>query len=157
MDEFVPADFEIPAPPVAPEFFLEPLTPAHNERDHEAWTSSMDHIHRTPGFEGSTWPRPMTLEENRGDLVRHAEDFEARKGFTYSVLAGEDVVGCVYIYPGERPGWAQVRSWVRADRAHLDEPLYATVKHWLDEDWPFAGYTYAPRSGPVGPTGSVTG
>ena len=28
----------------------------------------------------------MTLDENLGDLVRHAGDFAARTGFTYAVL-----------------------------------------------------------------------
>ena len=34
--------------------------------DYAAWTSSVDHILATPGYEGSPWPRPMTLEENLG-------------------------------------------------------------------------------------------
>ena len=60
----------------------------------------MEHIHATPGWEESSWPREMTLEENRADLQRHADDFENRSGFTYTVLEpGGDVVGCVYIYP----------------------------------------------------------
>ena len=37
----------------------------------------------------------MSLEENLGDLERHARDFDERMGFTYTVLdAGDDVVGC---------------------------------------------------------------
>ena len=65
----------------------------------------------------------MSLEENHADLERHARDFAERAGFTYTVLApdGDDVLGCVYIYPSrdERHD-ADVRSWVRADVAELD-------------------------------------
>ena len=42
---FVPADFEPPVRLATDRFVLEPLGPQHNERDYEAWTSSMEHIH----------------------------------------------------------------------------------------------------------------
>ena len=79
-------------------FLLEPLGPEHNEDDHEAWSSSIEHIRATPGFLDSRWPHPMTLDENRADLERHARDFAQRSGFTYTVLdpADRDVIGCVY-------------------------------------------------------------
>jgi hypothetical protein len=88
----------------------------------------------------------MTLEENRRDLERHAADFAAGEGFTYTVRDPEHgaIVGCVYIYPAE-PGTtdADVRSWVCADRAELDQALRAAVREWLDHDWPFATVDYA--------------
>ena len=101
MDEFVPRDFDIPRRLETPQFVLEPLGPEHNDQDYDAWTSSVDHIHTTPGWEDSTWPREMSLDENRADLQRHADDFRNRTGFTYTVLdpLGRDVIGCVYIYP----------------------------------------------------------
>src|SRR5262249_1719851 len=120
---FVPPDFTVPTMLVHNEFHLTPLRPEHNSADYRAWTSSMDHIRQTPGFENRRWPREMTIEENLGDLVRHANDFNRRVGFTYSVISGDDVIGCVYIYPTEKPGHATVRSWVREDRAHLDVVL----------------------------------
>jgi hypothetical protein len=65
------------------------------------------------------------------------------------VLAGEaDVIGCVYIYPLEpdpEAGAALVASWVRADRAELDVPLYRAVSDWLARDWPFRRVDYAAR------------
>ena len=146
---FVPDDFDVPRALVCEEFWLEPLGPEHNEGDYRAWTSSIAHIRATPGFEGRPWPTPdMTLAENRGDLERHAEDFAARSGFTYTVLAddGDEIVGCVYIYPlADGRDGADVRSWVRADRADLDVPLHDAVSAWLREAWPFATIAYAPR------------
>jgi hypothetical protein len=145
---FVPDDFAVPGELAADEFRLEPLGPRHNAGDYAAWTSSMEHIRATPGFAGWGWPTPMTADENLGDLRRHAKDFTARKGFTYTVLAGGDrVVGCVYIYPTEdrAPGAADVRSWVRADRAELDVPLHDAVSAWLAESWPFTEVRYADR------------
>ena len=36
-------------------------------------------------------------------------------------------------------------SWVRADRAALDKPLYDAVRRWLAEAWPFRAPDYAER------------
>jgi hypothetical protein len=146
---FVPAHFALPAPPRGPGFVLTPLRLEHNERDLSAWSSSVNHIHATPGFAGDPWPNePMTLERNARDLQSHEDDFAHRRGFTYSVLseAGDEVVGCVYIYPSPKDDVdADVRSWVRATRADLDGPLYATVCEWLRAEWPFSTFDYEPR------------
>ena len=147
MDELVAPDFEVPAGLETSELVLEPLGPAHNERDYEAWTSSREHIAATPGFEDGSWPRELTPDENLADLQRHAEDFRGRTGFTYTVLDPQtrDVIGCVYIYPArdERHD-ARVSSWVRVSHAHLDAPLRRAVSAWLASDWPFERVDYAP-------------
>jgi RimJ/RimL family protein N-acetyltransferase len=144
---FVPADFAVPLRLETPQFRLEPLGPEHNESDYSAWSSSMEHIHATPGWEESSWPREMSLEENRADLQRHADDFESRSGFTYTVLEpGGDVVGCVYIYPVPADVQdARVLSWVRASQADLDAPLWRAVSDWLAAEWPFDEVDYAVR------------
>jgi hypothetical protein len=146
--EFVPAEFEVPTDLVADDFRLTPLGPEHNDPDYVAWMSSIDHIRATPGFAGRSWPAPMSAEENLRDLDEHRDDFRRRRGFTYTVLEPSDaVVGCVYIYPPDQPGAdAEVRSWVRADRAHLDRPLYDAVSRWLRTAWPFAIVNYAART-----------
>jgi hypothetical protein len=143
---FVPEVFEPPRRLETSEFVLEPLGPGHNDADYAAWTSSIDHIRATPGFEGRKWPRQMTLEENLADLERHANDFAQRNGFTYTVLEPEtgDVIGCVYIYPSDEASYdAHVESWVRADRAGLDAPLRTVVRDWLRDAWPFERVDYA--------------
>ena len=147
MTPFVDGSFVPPDGLDAPEFQLRPLGPEHNVSDYAAWTSSMDHIHATPGWQGSDWPLAMTLDANRGDLERHAADFVARRGFTYTVLRpGTDVViGCVYIYPAKDGPGARVQSWVRAADAGLDAPLYRAVWDWLARAWPFTRVVYAER------------
>jgi hypothetical protein len=143
---FVPDDFQPPLRLGADHFLLEPLGPEHNEDDHEAWSSSIEHIRATPGFTAGRWPRPMTLEENRADLERHARDFAARSGFTYTVLDPSDrsVIGCVYIYPDKKgEADAVVSSWVRATHAGRDVALRELVSRWLVEAWPFGRISYA--------------
>jgi hypothetical protein len=144
---FVPPDFVVPRRLETAQFVLEPLGPQHNDADYAAWSTSIEHIHGTPGWEDSTWPRSMTLDENRTDLERHASDFENRTGFTYTVLSPEgDVIGCVYIYPSKKEAVdAEVQSWTRASDADLDPLLWRAVRTWLDSDWPFESIDYAPR------------
>ena len=155
MDEtpapFVPDTFEPPRGLATASFVLEPLDPRHNDADFAAWSSSIPHIRSTPGFPWEGWPHPMTPADNLRDLERHAEDFERRSGFTYTVLdpADGDVIGCVYLYPARDPDAdhdATARSWVRADRAGLDVALWQAVSLWLAEEWPFERVAYAPRA-----------
>jgi hypothetical protein len=139
---FVPAGFE---PPVALDgdgFRLAPLSPDHNDADHAAWTSSIAHIRSTPGFPNGSWPPSagMSLDRNLEDLRRHAADFAAGTGFTFTVLdaATGDVIGCVYAYPSRSPeADVTVRSWVRVSHAQLDVSLADAVATWLAEAWPW--------------------
>ena len=149
---FVPASFAVPDGLAGPAFRLVPLGPEHNVADHRAWTSSIEHIRATPGFQEGAWPPVdgMTLEENLGDLTKHAGEFVRREAFTYTVLApdSDTVIGCLYIYPSKRPGIdAKIRSWVRAADAALDPVLYHVVTDWLATTWPFQGIEYAERPG----------
>jgi hypothetical protein len=143
---FVPADFDVPTGLTCDGFRLEPLGPQHNEADHAAWMSSIDHIRSTPGFQERGWPPAdgLSLAENLRDLRRHAHDFANRAGFTYTVLddAGQ-VIGCVYIYPSRTDEQVtDVRSWVSADHAELDGPLHGAVAAWLSTRWPFDDVRY---------------
>ncbi len=144
MATLVPDDFEVPSSLECDGFRLEPLGVEHNEADHDAWMSSIEHIRSTPGFQGRQWPTEMSLEDNAEDLRGHASDYRQRRGFTYTVLDDEDdVIGCVYIYPSEDDETVpHVRSWVRADHAERDLALRRCVMDWLERDWPFREIRY---------------
>ena len=143
---FVPEDFDVPLALETKHFSLEPLDAKHNERDHAAWMSSIDHIRSTPGYAGRSWPVEMSVSENLVDIERHAEDFRLRKGFTYSVLDGNAIVGCVYLYPPKKADYdVQAQSWVIASRAALDSILWEEVSTWLANRWPFDRILYEPR------------
>ena len=53
---FVPEEFTVPRRSETAQFVLEPLGPQHNDDDYAAWSTSVEHIHGTPGWEGSSWP-----------------------------------------------------------------------------------------------------
>lgn len=145
---FVPPEFVVPLALATERFRLEPLAPRHNEPDYAAWSSSVEHIRSTPGWEESSWPDDRDLEANLRDLERHADDFRNRTGFTYTVLdpATGDVIGCLYIYPDKKgDADARVLSWVRASRAEDDGELWRVVGEWLADAWPFERVAYAER------------
>ncbi len=108
--------------------------------------SSIEHIRATPGFPYGRWPPVdgLSLAENLRDLEHHADDFERRVGFTYTVLNDVGgVIGCIYMYPSRSDaGVTQVRSWVSASHAELDLPLHDAVANWLTTDWPFTQVRY---------------
>ncbi|MBW6435220.1 N-acetyltransferase [Actinoplanes hulinensis] len=147
----VDSSFEVPASYTAGGLRLELLGPRHNEADHAAWTSSIDHIRATPGFDRG-WPPAdgMTLAENLADLESHADRSARRVDFAYSVIdpATGDVVGCVYFKP-TTAGEIQATSWVSATHAHLDGPLTDIVGRWLRESWPFETVHYRTRDTPI--------
>ena len=144
---FVPTEFDPPTGFTAGDFHLEPLGPEHNQRDYAAWTSSVEHIRRSPGFSVGNWPREMTEDENRADLERHARDFVDRTGFTFTILSSsDDVVGCLYVYPARDDVHdANVQSWVRESEAASDDALRRAIADWLTSDaWPFERPRYEP-------------
>jgi hypothetical protein len=143
----MPNDFEVPRELRSARFRLEPLGPQHNAADLDAWMSSIPHIQGTPGFEDRGWPpdEGFSAEANLADLVKHADEFEQRVAFAYTVLRpdADDVIGCLYLDPGPQPGSVDVRSWVRADVADLDPVLRQAVREWLADAWPFDDVGYA--------------
>ncbi len=145
----VPAGFLLPTPIETDGFRLALLGPEHNESDYEAWTQSMDFIRSLPGWAASSWPEPMTIEDNLRDCVSHFERSASGSDFAYTVLLPDrdEVIGCVYFKPTRpaRAGAVDVLSWVTAEHSDLDKPLYEAVTRWLAEDWPWTAVEYAPR------------
>jgi hypothetical protein len=145
----VPADFVPPDPIHTDEFRLELLGPEHNESDYAAWTSSIDFIRSLPGWATGGWPTPMTLEENLGDLTSHIARSSSGQDYAYTVLLPDrdEVIGCVYFKPTKPPrdGAVAVLSWVTAEHADLDKPLYEAVTRWVADEWPWSVVEYDPR------------
>jgi hypothetical protein len=147
----VPEDFVVPRELRTDWCRLVPLGPEYNEADYAAWMSSITHLQRTPGFEEHGWPPDggIPIDENRADLVRHADEFAKRIAFAYTVLRldADEVIGCVYLNPPDDPAApadaVDVRSWVRADIADRDTELRAVVRDWLASTWPFTTVRYA--------------
>ena len=141
MQPLVPTDSPVPEPPRHARFLFAVLGPEHNAADLEAWSSSIEHIHSTPGFGPDGWPqRPYTLEENLADLQEHRDHHRRGLDFAWAVLDPKRsgrVIGCVYLKPDATgAAEAEARSWVRADCADLDRALREHLRPWFATAWP---------------------
>jgi hypothetical protein len=142
-DPFVPQDFTVPLRVEREGYVLRPLTTQDVENDYDAVMSSRASLrHIFAGYDAD-WPADdMTLEDNYRDLARHQQDFEMRRGFTYTMETpdGSCCLGCVYIYPCQRgPYDAKVHYWVRDSEKvrGLEEALGSFLRQWLRDAWPF--------------------
>ena len=102
--------------------------------------------------ERTEWPRDtLSAAENHNDLQRHADDFQSRKAFAYTVLtpACDKCLGCVYIEPSKATAFDRgAYLWVRDDAVSLDDDLYRAVREWLTNCWPFKKTAFPGRDIP---------
>jgi hypothetical protein len=90
------------------------------------------------------WPPPdMTPEQDRADLVRHAEEIERHESFNYALFDAEEteLIGCVYIDPAEKAGAdAEISWWVRDEYVDtkVEAALNEFVPRWVASDWPLS-------------------
>jgi hypothetical protein len=61
-DKFVPVSFNPPSSLATNQFRLEPLGPQHNQADHAAWMSSIEHIRCTPGYPSASEQWDVTVQ-----------------------------------------------------------------------------------------------
>ncbi len=155
---FYPADTFLPDHLTTKQFHLEPLTPAHAQRDYDALMESQAMLQL---WSGSSWPSDsFTLAENAADLAWHAEEHEQRVAFTYTVLTPDRhrCLGCVYIKPlsdvwqdapsAEIPA-SITRFWVTEPMlpTGLEADLLHALIDWLTSDaWEFKRVCFHTRS-----------
>lgn len=153
----VPAAFDPPRRVSLDGFTLEVLAPCHADADFRAVKSSANDIRHVFGPE-SDWPSAdITFEQNLADLERHAQEFERRDAFAYSMLKSPtEYVGCLYIKPiksrmadDARKALfdAQAFFWLSS----VPNPLSATAVHavldqWLRDQWPFRAVAWPGRT-----------
>lgn len=104
------------------------------------------------GIYGAAWgwpPETMTVEQDRADLARHADEMVHGLSFNYAIFDEEEseLLGCVYIDPpaGGDDARAVVSWWVvdHAVGTALDDVLGDAVRRWLSEEWSFSDVRYS--------------
>ena len=147
---FLPREFEVPAQLETARFRLRTITIHDVVKDYDAVMSSIDHLWAMFGDQWG-WPTAeLTLEQDLIDLGWHQKEFQLRSSFDYAVMSLDErrLLGCVYVDPPTVTGYdAEIYLWVRTDELEngLDELLYATVKRWIAEEWPFDKVIYPGR------------
>lgn len=146
----VPDDFIVPGQLETTRIRLRPLTINDAVKDYDAVISSETRL-RTIFRQDGDWPRGLTLEQNLIELGWHQTEFQLRTSFAYTVVSLDEstVLGCLYIYPTQKPGYdVEVTLWVRESEANtgLDEHLFTHAKAWIDNSWPFSSPAYPGRT-----------
>lgn len=127
------------------DFRLTMLTEADLDDDMAAIKESMEDL---AGIFGVPWPRGLTREADRADLVRHRREFAASRAFAWVIRDRTGAyLGCAYVRPSlDRPGAARVAHWMRSS-AKVHGPAFAALFHeWLRGPlWPHMEMTVISR------------
>ena len=134
------------------------LTRANLADDVRGINASIELIKRT---RGGSWPtEPVTEEFNFIDLVWHECEFRDSYSFSFAVYdTGGTYLGCCYLYPmGRRTALTEdlldyevdVSWWVTPEayaRGYYAK-LYAALRHWVVEQFPFGKAYFSNREIP---------
>ena len=149
---FLPKDFPVLEKLETDRFCLRMLTVNDLVKDYDAVMTSVEHLQQTKPFgPDHHWPaEDLTLEQDLIDLGWHQKEFQRRTSFAYTVMHPDEkeCLGCVYIFPSSNAAYdAEIILWVRQREADdgLDELLFAAVKQWIKEKWPFKNPAYPGR------------
>jgi hypothetical protein len=130
---------------------LRPISPDDTELDMVAVMSSQERLFSIFGKAWGWPPATMTVEQDREDLQRHADEMERNESFNYALFdeAETMLLGCVYIDPPEKVGDADAEiSWWVVD-SYVGTPVEAAldvmVPRWIAEDWPLERPRYVGR------------
>ena len=149
MNPFVPSEFVVPHRVEDPAFIIRPLMISDVVKDYDAVMTSADHLRGLFG-PGTKWPQGLSFEDDLIDLGWHHKEFRTRRSFAFTVMAPDETfcLGCLYILPTRLAGYdAEAFCWIRTSHAaQLEVPLYETMRHWIEADWPFAKVAYPGRS-----------
>jgi hypothetical protein len=151
--KLLPSDFDVPELLETDRFRIRPLTIHDVVKDYDAVMTSREHLWKQFG-QAWGWPsEALSLEQDLIDLAWHQKEAQQRSSFAYAVMRPDERVqlGCVYIVPSEKQGFdAAAATWVRASElaGGLDEVLYATVRGWLADRWPFTRVAWPGREPP---------
>jgi hypothetical protein len=129
------------------------ITRADNDDDVQGINASIELIRRT---RGGRWPAgPVSVDFNFIDEVWHECEFREGDSFTYAVYDSRGhYLGCCYLYPmGRRAPLTEellkyevdVSWWVTPDayeRGYYAQ-LYAALRHWIEEAFPFTKAYYS--------------
>jgi tetratricopeptide (TPR) repeat protein len=147
---FVPEGFVVPSILRTEHVRARPLRAADAELDYRAVMENRELLRGVFGPDDD-WPKAeLTLDENRRALANHEREHEQRSAFTYTVTnhAESEVLGCIYILPIHVEEYdAQIIFWVTQSAVDqgFDDELYAAIRDWLRQDWPFERVVFPGR------------
>lgn len=146
----LPPGFDPPRRVEGEGFVLRPLLLADAESDFEAVVASAARL-RGAMDPDDRWPEGLTLHENRVDLGWHEREFTQGHSFAFTVVAPDErrTLGCAYVYPSDRAGFAAMAFWwVRTgEPERLDAAVGARFRAMVAA-WPLAPVAFPGRDQP---------
>jgi RimJ/RimL family protein N-acetyltransferase len=150
MPDWLPDGFETPQRLDLPTgHHLRPIRADDVDIDYPAVMGSRERLWAKYGEMWRWPPETMSHEQDREDLAHHEEEIGEQITFNYAVLdeAESELLGCVYIDPGDDPEHDAISSWWVVDKeagGPLEEALDELVPRWLTEVWGFRAVDYSP-------------
>jgi hypothetical protein len=132
-----PAGLELPSG-----HHLRPIRASDVDLDYAAVMGSRTRLFSIFGRAWGWPPDPLSYEQDRAELVRHADEMVALASFNYAVFDRDETVllGCVYVDPPEKIGADADISWWVVD-AEVDGALASALRDevpaWIATAWPF--------------------
>lgn len=144
----VPADFEAPETLEADRFRLRPLNYDVMLQDYEAVVKGSANLARAFERDEAHY-RNVTIQDEVIELGWHTGEWRRRKSFAYAIMShdGKTCYGSVYIYPTFKRDYdAHIVMWTVPDvPREFDGSLYAAIRKWISEVWPFEKVGYPGR------------
>lgn len=147
MSPWLPVTFTPPARlELATGHHLRPIRASDVDLDYPAVMGSRDRLFSIFGRAWGWPPATLSYEQDRADLVRHADEMVALASFNYAMFDRDEtaLLGCVYVDPPEKVGADADISWWVVDTevsGALASTLRDEVPVWIATVWPFT----APR------------
>jgi hypothetical protein len=125
---------------------LRPIRADDVDLDYPAVMGSRDRLFSIFGRVWGWPPATLTYEDDRDELVRHADEMATLTSFNFAAFDRDEtsLLGCVYVDPPEKAGADAEISWWVVDSevgGTLERALHDEVPGWIGSAWPFA----APR------------
>jgi len=154
----LPSGFDVPRELTFDDIRCTAISREHLKEDVTGINESIELIQRT---RGGRWPtEPVTEAGNFVDLVWHEAEFRDGDSLTYVVHdASGEYLGCCYLYPmGRRTRLTEallnhdvdVSWWVTPTAYERGQyaKLYAALRSWIDDEFPFKDAYYSNREIP---------
>jgi hypothetical protein len=129
---------------------LRPIRADDVDLDMQAVMGSQERLWSIYGRARGWPPSTMTVDQDRADLARHEAEIERHESFSYALFdPGEtELLGCVYIDPGQVPAADAEISWWVVDSlvgGPIEAALDDLVPRWVAEEWPLFRPRYLGR------------
>ncbi|WP_186645894.1 hypothetical protein [Fluviispira vulneris] len=158
MTNFISAKQIVHEEYIIDKFIFSKLSEKYAKIDYETVMSSLIEIQEVFGGNENWASSSLTYADNLLSILRHQNDFNEKKAFTFSILSKDtrEYLGCIYIKPIKVKSDldlrklyfdAQVLFWtVTKNNIAIDAEVYKKILKFIKNEWSFKRVAYPGRS-----------